>query len=110
MRFLLHTIGIVRYKILQLEVEKYHLILNIGPHVNKYMFQHVSSLIFTKMALKFEGFTSKVLIISLITFARLKSSYECNNFWNFLEIFISVQFLWSFMKNFFFCTRRGPMV
>ena len=53
MRFFLHTIGIVLYKILRLEVEKYHFILNIGPHVNKYMFQHVLRLIFTKMALKF---------------------------------------------------------
>jgi hypothetical protein len=25
-----------------LEVEKHHIILIIGPHVNKYMFQHVS--------------------------------------------------------------------
>ena len=43
MTFFLHTIGIVRYKILRLEVEKYHFIFNIGPHVNKYMFQHVST-------------------------------------------------------------------
>ena len=55
MRFFLHTIDIVRYKILWLEVEKYHFILNFGPHVNKYMFQHISSPIFTKMPLKFEG-------------------------------------------------------
>ena len=36
---ILYTISIARYKILRLEVEKYHLILNIDPHVNKYMFQ-----------------------------------------------------------------------
>jgi hypothetical protein len=36
-----------------LEVENHHFILIIGPHVNKYMFQHVSGPIFTKMALKF---------------------------------------------------------
>jgi hypothetical protein len=42
MRFFLQTIGIVRYKILWLEVEKHHFILMIGPHVNKYMFEHVS--------------------------------------------------------------------
>jgi hypothetical protein len=35
----LHTIGIVRYKILWLEVKNYHFILIIGPHVNKYIFQ-----------------------------------------------------------------------
>ena len=51
------TIGIVRYRILQLEAEKYHFILNIGPHVNKYMFQHVLSPIFTKTVLKFYGLT-----------------------------------------------------
>jgi hypothetical protein len=33
---------LVRYKILRLEVEKHHFIFIIGPHVNKYMFQHVS--------------------------------------------------------------------
>jgi hypothetical protein len=38
-----------------LEVEKHHFILIIGPHVNKYMFQHVSGPIFTKTALKFQG-------------------------------------------------------
>jgi hypothetical protein len=36
-----------------LEVEKHHIILITGLHVNKYMFQHVSGPIFTKMALKF---------------------------------------------------------
>jgi hypothetical protein len=35
----LQTISIVMYKILQLEVEKYHFILIIAPHVNKYKFQ-----------------------------------------------------------------------
>jgi hypothetical protein len=39
LRFFLHTISIVGYKILWLEVEKHHIILIIGPHVNKYMFQ-----------------------------------------------------------------------
>jgi hypothetical protein len=39
LRFFLHTIGIVRYKILWLEVEKHHFILMIAPHVNKYIFQ-----------------------------------------------------------------------
>jgi hypothetical protein len=39
LRFFLQTISIVRYKILQLEVEKHHFILIIGPHVNKYIFQ-----------------------------------------------------------------------
>jgi hypothetical protein len=36
-----------------LKVEKHHFILIIGPHVNKYMFKHVSSPIFTKKALQF---------------------------------------------------------
>jgi hypothetical protein len=53
LRFFLHTIGIIRYKILWLEVVKHHFILIIGPHVNKYMFQHVSGPIFAKTALKF---------------------------------------------------------
>jgi hypothetical protein len=39
LRFFLQTISIVRYKILQLEVEKHHFILIIGPHVSKYIFQ-----------------------------------------------------------------------
>jgi hypothetical protein len=39
MRFFLQTISIVRYKILQLKVEKNHFVLIIGPHVNKYIFQ-----------------------------------------------------------------------
>jgi hypothetical protein len=38
-KIFLQTISIVRYKILQLEVEKHHFILIIGPHVNKYIFQ-----------------------------------------------------------------------
>jgi hypothetical protein len=38
-KIFLQTISIVRYKILQWEVEKYHFILIIGPHVNKYIFQ-----------------------------------------------------------------------
>jgi hypothetical protein len=42
-----------KVKILRLEVEKHHFILIIGPHINKYMFQHVSGPIFTKTALKF---------------------------------------------------------
>jgi hypothetical protein len=53
LRFFLHIIGIVRYKILWLEVEKHHFIFIIGPHVNNYMFQHVSGPIFIKTALKF---------------------------------------------------------
>jgi hypothetical protein len=52
-RLFLHSIGILRYKILWLKVEKHHFILIIGPHVNKYMFKHVLGPIFTKMALKF---------------------------------------------------------
>jgi hypothetical protein len=39
LRFFLHNIGIVRYKILRLEVGKYRFILIINPHVNKYIFQ-----------------------------------------------------------------------
>jgi hypothetical protein len=35
----LQTISIVKYKILQLEVEKHHFIFIIDPHVNKYIFQ-----------------------------------------------------------------------
>jgi hypothetical protein len=38
LKFFLQTINIVRYKILQLEVEKHHFILIIGPDVNKYIF------------------------------------------------------------------------
>jgi hypothetical protein len=40
-RFFLQTISILRYKILQLEVEKHHFIFIIAPHVkfvNKYIF------------------------------------------------------------------------
>jgi hypothetical protein len=55
LRFFLQTIGMVRYKILRLEVEKHHFSLIIGPHVNKYMFKHVSGPIFSKTALKFQG-------------------------------------------------------
>jgi hypothetical protein len=35
----LQTIGILRYKILRLEVEKHQFILIIGQHVNKYIFE-----------------------------------------------------------------------
>jgi hypothetical protein len=38
MNFFLQSISIVRYKILQLEVEKHYFILIIDPHVNKYIF------------------------------------------------------------------------
>jgi hypothetical protein len=39
LRYFLHPIGIVRYKILRLEVEKHHFISIIAPHVNTYIFQ-----------------------------------------------------------------------
>jgi hypothetical protein len=35
LRFFLQTIGILRYKILRLVVEKHHFIMIIGPHVAK---------------------------------------------------------------------------
>jgi hypothetical protein len=38
LRFFLQTINIVRYNILDLEVEKHHFILIFSPHVNKYIF------------------------------------------------------------------------
>jgi hypothetical protein len=44
------AISIVRYKILQLEVEKHHFNLIIDPNINKFIFQ---AQIFTKTALKF---------------------------------------------------------
>jgi hypothetical protein len=53
LRFFLQIVSIVRYKILRLEIEKHHFIFIIGPHVNKYMVQHVSGPIFSKTALKF---------------------------------------------------------
>ena len=39
LRFFLQTARIVRYKTLQLEVEKYHFILIFILHMNKYMFE-----------------------------------------------------------------------
>jgi hypothetical protein len=59
LRFLLQSISIVRYKILQLEVGKYHIVFFIGPHVSI----HITIIIgpkFTKMALKFEGLSEIV--------------------------------------------------
>jgi hypothetical protein len=39
LRFLLQIISIVRYKILQLKVEKHQFIWIIDPHVNNYIFE-----------------------------------------------------------------------
>jgi hypothetical protein len=73
-----YTISIVRYKILRLEVEKHHFNLIIGPHVNKYMFQHVSGSILTPEILGDKCFLSPLFIFHF-TFKIFGHKISCNS-------------------------------
>jgi hypothetical protein len=88
--FCLQSISTIRYKILWLKVEKYHLILIIGPHVNKYIFQAQYSL---EMALKFVGLKDVASKLKfLLTMNEMEVKYEGNMIFYSTLIF----FIWYF--------------